>query len=181
MPYNPYLLRFELDALTARALYHEHRGRNLAPVRAHLATAEAHFGRRPRFPWSSAQMPLRQAHRSGYAALCSLTAARVGRPVGVAIDPPTLSQESRRPRTQCDVCGAPDAPLKFCNDFFCATCFVNEVVAMRHAAAYWSAPDDATFDAFDVEAAFTQARHTADRVLHGTPGDGVRQHQGARA
>src|SRR5690349_11500831 len=99
MTYNPYLLRFQLDALQRRALYHEQRGRNFAPVRAHLATAEAHLGRRPRFPWWRSQTGLQQAHRSGYAALCSLTAARVGRPVGVAIDPPTLSQESRRPRT----------------------------------------------------------------------------------
>ena len=181
MTYNPYLLRFQLNALQRRALDHEQRGRNLAPVRAHLEMAEAHLGRRPRFPWSSAQTPLRQAHRSGYAALCSLTAARIGRPVGVAIGPPTRAEESRRPRTQCDVCGADDAPLKFCNDFFCATCFVHEVVTMRQAAAYWSAPDDATFDAFDVGAAQVQARTDAERVLHGTPGDGVRHHQGARA
>jgi hypothetical protein len=165
MTYNPYLLRFELDALTARALYHEHRGRNLAPVRAHLVTAEAHLARRPRFPWSRSQTALEKAHQSGYAALCGLTAARVGRPVGVAIGTPTLAQESGRRRTQCDACGADEAPLKFCHDFYCADCFVNEAVTMRHAAAYWSAPDDATFRSFDVAAASMLARNDADRVL----------------
>jgi hypothetical protein len=165
MLYNPYLLRFQLDALWRRGLWHDQRGRNLASCRMHLEAAEAQLACRPRFPWSNPQTPLQRAHRSGYAALCSLTAARVGRPVGVAIGPPRLAQESRQGRTQCDVCGADEAPLTFCNDVFCVGCFVEEAVTMRLAAAYWGAPDDATFHAFDVEAAHRQATDEADRVL----------------
>ena len=43
MIYNPYLLRVELDALKAHALYHEQRGRNLASFRTHVEVAEAHL------------------------------------------------------------------------------------------------------------------------------------------
>jgi hypothetical protein len=57
--------------------------------------------------------------------------------------------------------------LKFWNDVLCEACFVQESVTAQHAAAYWSAPNDATFLAFDVEAARVQAREDADRVLHG--------------
>jgi len=167
MTYNPYLLRFELDALTARASYHEQRGRNLASFRAHLDTAEAQLARRPRFPWSRPQSSLKKAHRSGNAALRSLTAARVGRPVAEAVGAPTLAQASLRRRTQCDVCGAGEATLKFCNDYFCVTCYINEAVTMRHASAYWSAPDDATFDTFDVDAAYVQARNAAAAIPSG--------------
>ena len=171
MIYNPYLLRVELDALKAHALYHEQRGRNLASFRTHVEAAEAHLAHRPRFPWSSPQSSLRKAHRSGYAALCSLNAARAGRAVGATSFMPTRSWSYPRRSTQCDVCGATESQLRFRNDFLCEACFVRDVVFLQQATRYWSAPDDATFRAFDVDAARRQARSDADRVLHAAHGE----------
>jgi hypothetical protein len=68
MPYNPYLLRFELDALQRRAHAHARRGRNLTSFWVHLETAESHLTGQPRFAWLRPQSRLRQAHQSGYAA-----------------------------------------------------------------------------------------------------------------
>jgi hypothetical protein len=165
MTYNSYLLRRELDALQAHAVFQAQRGRNLAAVRAHLDMAEAHLARRPRWLWAHPQTRLKQAHRAGYAALGSLNEARVGRPVGAAIGLPTAARPDAHGTTRCGVCGAYEALLTFRNDVFCATCFLHEAVALQRTTAYWSAPNDATFHTFDGEAAHRHASHAAGRVL----------------